>query len=146
MSQFEIRPAQESEAALVLDFIKKLATYEKMLDEVEATPETIHDSLFVKHDAEVVFGCEDGVPVGFALFFHNFSTFVGRKGLYLEDLFVIPEKRGLGYAYKTVEGSGITGAVTSRGGIRLQYKQGKLNKMGQVDPPAPSRQDQPLAF
>ena len=97
MSKFEIRPAQENESALVLDFIKKLATYEKMLDEVEATSETIHDSLFVKHDAEVVFCCEDGVPVGFALFFHNFSTFVGRKGLYLEDLFVIPEKRGLGY-------------------------------------------------
>ena len=97
MPKFEIRPAQENESALVLDFIKKLATYEKMLDEVEATPETIHDSLFVKHDAEVVVGCEDGVPVGFALFFHNFSTFVGRKGLYLEDLFVIPEKRGLGY-------------------------------------------------
>ena len=97
MPKFEIRPAREDEAALVLDFIKKLATYEKMLDEVEATPETIYDSLFMKHDAEVVFGCEDGNPVGFALFFHNFSTFVGRKGLYLEDLFVIPEKRGLGY-------------------------------------------------
>ena len=97
MSKFEIRPAREDEAALVLDFIKKLATYEKMIDEVEATVETIYDSLFVKHDAEVVFGCEDGVPVGFTLFFHNFSTFVGRKGLYLEDLFVIPEKRGLGY-------------------------------------------------
>lgn len=97
MPKFEIRPAKESESALVLDFIKKLAKYEKMLDEVEATVDTIHESLFVKHDAEVVFGCEDGVPVGFALFFHNFSTFVGRKGLYLEDLFVIPEKRGLGY-------------------------------------------------
>jgi GNAT superfamily N-acetyltransferase len=97
MPKFEIRPAKESEAGLVLDFIKKLATYEKMLDEVEATEATIYDSLFVKHDAEVVFGFEDGVPVGFALFFHNFSTFVGRKGLYLEDLFVIPEKRGLGY-------------------------------------------------
>lgn len=97
MSIFEIRPAREDESALVLDFIKKLATYEKMLDEVEATEATIYDSLFVKHDAEVVFGCEDGIPVGFALFFHNFSTFVGRKGLYLEDLFVIPEKRGLGY-------------------------------------------------
>ena len=97
MPKFEIRPAREDEAALVLDFIKKLAVYEKMIDEVEATVETIYDSLFVKHDAEVVFGCEDGVPVGFALFFHNFSTFVGRKGLYLEDLFVIPEKRGLGY-------------------------------------------------
>ena len=97
MPKFEIRPALESESALVLEFIKKLAVYEKMIDEVEATVDTIHDSLFVKHEAEVVFGYEDGVPVGFALFFHNFSTFVGRKGLYLEDLFVIPEKRGLGY-------------------------------------------------
>lgn len=94
---FEIRTAREDEAGLVLEFIKKLATYEKMIDEVEADEAIIHDSLFVKHDAEVVFGCEDGVPVGFALFFHNFSTFVGRKGLYLEDLFVIPEKRGKGY-------------------------------------------------
>lgn len=97
MSKFEIRPAKENEAGLVLEFIKKLAVYEKMINEVEATEATIYESLFVKHDAEVVFGCEDGVPVGFALFFHNFSTFVGRKGLYLEDLFVIPEKRGLGY-------------------------------------------------
>ncbi|MBP9994520.1 MAG: GNAT family N-acetyltransferase [bacterium] len=97
MSSFTIRKAEENEAGLVLEFIKKLAVYEKMIDEVEADEATIHDSLFVKRDAEVVFGCEDGVPVGFALFFHNFSTFVGRKGLYLEDLFVIPEKRGLGY-------------------------------------------------
>lgn len=97
MSLFTIRKAEENEAGLVLEFIKKLAVYEKMIDEVEADEATIHDSLFVKKDAEVVFGCEDGVPVGFALFFHNFSTFVGRKGLYLEDLFVIPEKRGLGY-------------------------------------------------
>lgn len=97
MSKFEIRPAKENEAGLVLEFIKKLAVYEKMINEVEATEATIYESLFVKHEAEVVFGCENGVPVGFALFFYNFSTFVGRKGLYLEDLFVIPEKRGLGY-------------------------------------------------
>lgn len=97
MSSFTIRKAEENEVGLVLEFIKKLAVYEKMIDEVEADEATIHDSLFVRKDAEVVFGCEDGVPVGFALFFHNFSTFVGRKGLYLEDLFVIPEKRGLGY-------------------------------------------------
>lgn len=97
MSSFTIRKAEENEAGLVLEFIRKLAVYEKMIDEVEADEATIHDSLFVKKDAEVVFGCEDDVPVGFALFFHNFSTFVGRKGLYLEDLFVIPEKRGLGY-------------------------------------------------
>ena len=94
MAKFEIRNAREDEAGLVLEFIRKIADYEKMLTDVEAT---IYDSLFVKHDAEVVFGCEDGTPIGFALFFHNFSTFVGRKGLYLEDLFVIPEKRGLGY-------------------------------------------------
>lgn len=97
MRRFEIRKAEENEAGLVLEFIKELAAYEKMTDEVEADEATIYDSLFVNKDAEVVFGCEDGVPVGFALFFHNFSTFVGRKGLYLEDLFVIPEKRGLGY-------------------------------------------------
>ncbi len=97
MPKFEIRPAREDEAGLVLDFIKKLAVYENMIDEVESTEATIYESLFVKHDAETVLGCEDGVPIGFALFFHNFSTFVGRKGLYLEDLFVIPEKRGLGY-------------------------------------------------
>ncbi len=97
MAKFEIRNAREDEAGLVLEFIRKIADYEKMLTDVEADEATIHDSLFVKHDAEVVFGCEDGTPIGFALFFHNFSTFVGRKGLYLEDLFVIPEKRGLGY-------------------------------------------------
>ena len=97
MAKFEIRNAREDEAGLVLEFIRKIADYEKMLTDVEADEATIYDSLFVKHDAEVVFGCEDGTPIGFALFFHNFSTFVGRKGLYLEDLFVIPEKRGLGY-------------------------------------------------
>ena len=97
MAKFEIRNAREDEAGLVLEFIRKIADYEKMLTDVEADEATIYDSLFVKHDTEVVFGCEDGTPIGFALFFHNFSTFVGRKGLYLEDLFVIPEKRGLGY-------------------------------------------------
>ena len=97
MAKFEIRNAREDEAGLVLEFIRKIADYEKMLTDVEADEATIYDSLFVKHDEEVVFSCEDGTPIGFALFFHNFSTFVGRKGLYLEDLFVIPEKRGLGY-------------------------------------------------
>ena len=94
---FAIRPAQPTEAALVLDFIKKLAVYEKCADEVVADEATLHHSLFVERSAEVVFAEEDGAVVGFALFFHNFSTFVGRKGLYLEDLFVLPEKRGKGY-------------------------------------------------
>lgn len=92
-----IRPAKETEAGLILNFIKQLAEYEKCLDEVVADEATIYNSIFVEKAAEVVFAEEDGVVIGFALFFHNFSTFVGRKGLYLEDLFIIPEKRGLGY-------------------------------------------------
>ena len=97
MSELTIRFAEPNEACLVLDFIKKIADYEKLLDEVICDETTIYDSVFVKKEAEVIFACEDGIPVGFALFFHNFSTFIGKKGLYLEDLFVIPEKRGKGY-------------------------------------------------
>ena len=97
MTHFSIRPAQPNEAGLILEFIKKLAEYEKCSDEVVADEQTIYNSIFVEKAAEVVFAEEDGVVIGFALFFHNFSTFVGRKGLYLEDLFIIPEKRGLGY-------------------------------------------------
>ena len=97
MKPFTIRPARPEEAGLVLDFIRKLAVYEKCAGDVVADEATIHHSLFVERSAEVVFGEEDGAVVGFALFFHNFSTFVGRKGMYLEDLFILPEKRGLGY-------------------------------------------------
>ena len=97
MPTFTIRPAQPEETGLVLEFIKKLAAYEKCSDEVVADEATLYQSLFVEKSAEVVFAEEDDVVIGFALFFHNFSTFVGRKGLYLEDLFIIPEKRGLGY-------------------------------------------------
>ena len=97
MPSFNIRPAKETEAGLILGFIKKLAAYEKCSDEVVADEATIYNSIFVEKAAEVIFAEEDGVVIGFALFFHNFSTFVGRKGLYLEDLFIIPEKRGLGY-------------------------------------------------
>lgn len=97
MSNFTIRPAKQDEAGLILEFIKKLAVYEKCSDEVVADEATIYNSIFVEKAAEVVFAEEDGMVIGFALFFHNFSTFVGRKGLYLEDLFIIPEKRGLGY-------------------------------------------------
>lgn len=97
MTTLDIRPARPNEAGLVLDFIKRLAEYEKCTDDVVADEATIYHSLFVERSAEVVFAEEDGTVVGFALFFHNFSTFVGRKGMYLEDLFVLPEKRGLGY-------------------------------------------------
>lgn len=97
MTKFQIRPAKENEAGLILEFIKRLAEYEKCFDEVVADEATIYNSIFVEKAAEVVFAEENDVVIGFALYFHNFSTFVGRKGLYLEDLFIIPEKRGLGY-------------------------------------------------
>lgn len=97
MPKFNIRPAKSEETSLVLEFIKKLAAYEKCSDEVVADEATLYQSLFVEKAAEVIFAEEDGVVIGFALFFHNFSTFIGRKGLYLEDIFIIPEKRGLGY-------------------------------------------------
>ena len=80
-----------------MDFILSLAEYEHMANEVVATVELLDEWLFDKQKAEVIFVCEDGVEVGFALFFHNFSTFLGRAGIYLEDLFVKPEYRGRGY-------------------------------------------------
>lgn len=97
MSQLEFRVATENDTATILSFIKELAIYEKMLDEVVATEELLREWIFEKIKAEVIFAMEEGKEVGFALFFHNFSTFVGRAGLYLEDIFVKPEYRGKGY-------------------------------------------------
>ena len=97
MSFFTIRPARPDEAGVILDLINQLAVYEKCENDVVADEATIYHSLFVERSAECLLGEEDGAVVGFALFFHNFSTFVGRKGLYLEDLFIVPEKRGRGY-------------------------------------------------
>ena len=91
------RFAEEADCGLVLEFIRALAVYEKMLDEVVATEELLREWIFEKKKAEVFFACEDGKEIGFAVFFHNFSTFLGRAGLYLEDLFVLPEHRGKGY-------------------------------------------------
>ena len=97
MNNFKFRTATEQDAALVLEFIKGIATYEKMLDQVVNTDEMIKEIVFGKGHAEVIFILEDEKEVGFALFFHNYSTFVGRSGMYLEDLFVWPEYRGKGY-------------------------------------------------
>lgn len=91
------RNATRQDCGLILEFIRELAEYEKMLPDVMATPQLLEQALFEQHRAEVIFALEDGVEVGFALFFHNFSTFVGRSGLYLEDLFVKPAYRGRGY-------------------------------------------------
>ena len=91
------RAAERKDTALILEFIKELADYEKMSDEVVADEKTLETWIFDKQKAEVIFALEDGREVGFALFFHNFSTFLGRAGIYLEDLFVKPEYRGKGY-------------------------------------------------
>jgi len=94
-----VRPATPGDAALIVSFIRGLAEYERMLDQVEATPDSIRDSLFPADGTPVahcVIGELDGEPAGFALYFYNFSTFVGRPGLYLEDLYVTPARRGHG--------------------------------------------------
>ena len=97
MSESGIRFANENDADKILFFIKNLAEYEKMSSDVVATEELLKEWIFEKKKAEVIFAVEDGKEVGFALFFHNFSTFLGRAGIYLEDLFVLPEYRGKGY-------------------------------------------------
>ena len=97
MNNLNFRFAEEKDAALILQFIIGLAEYENMLDDVVATEELLKEWIFEKQKAEVIFALDDGVEVGFALFFHNFSTFLGRAGIYLEDLYVRPEYRGKGY-------------------------------------------------
>ena len=96
IENFKIRFAGKEDVPLVLSFIKELADYENLLDQVVATEELLNEWLFEKNKAEVLIGELDGKPVGFALFFHNFSTFLGRSGVYLEDLFIQPEARGRG--------------------------------------------------
>ena len=91
------RAAVRADVPLILTFIRELADYEGMLDEVVADEATLEEWLFDRRAAEVVFALEEGREVGFALFFHNFSTFLGRSGVYLEDLYVRPEHRGKGY-------------------------------------------------
>src|SRR5690242_20133687 len=92
-----IRPANESDAAQILAFIRALAEYEKLTHEVIATEADIRAGLFGERPvAECVIAEWEGTPAGFALFFHNFSTFIGKPGIYLEDLFVLPERRGKG--------------------------------------------------
>ena len=97
MAELTFRYAERNDVGKILYFIRELALYEKMLDDVIATEDILEEWIFEKKKAEVIFACEDGKEVGFALFFHNFSTFLGRAGIYLEDLFVIPEYRGKGY-------------------------------------------------
>ena len=97
MAELSFRFAVREDTPLILSFIRALAEYEQMADQVVATEELLAEQLFDRGGAEVLFALEDWQEVGFALFFHNFSTFLGRAGLYLEDLYVLPEHRGKGY-------------------------------------------------
>ena len=96
-NELTFRYAKREDVGLILKFIKDLAEYEKMSNEVVADEKMLEKWLFDKQKAEVIFACVNEKEVGFALFFHNFSTFLGRAGLYLEDLYVLPEYRGKGY-------------------------------------------------
>ncbi|MBQ0041137.1 MAG: GNAT family N-acetyltransferase [Clostridiales bacterium] len=116
---YTFRYATEQDVPLILDFIKQLAEYEKLGDEVVATEELLEEWLFDKKAAEVIFALEGEKEVGFALFFHNFSTFLGRAGVYLEDLFVKPEYRGRGYGRALI--AELARIAVERGCGRLEW-------------------------
>ncbi len=97
MGEFVIRPAREEDIPALLGFIHEMAEYEKMSDQVTATEELLHKWIVEKEIAEVLIPTVDGKSVGYALFFHNFSTFVGKSGIYLEDVYIQPKYRGRGY-------------------------------------------------
>lgn len=113
------RSAVPGDETLILEFIHELAIYEHMDDQVVATPELLHEWIFEKHKAEVVFAEVKGQAVGFTLFFHNFSTFLGRAGIYLEDLFVLPEYRGKGYGKALLKN--LARIAVERGCGRLEW-------------------------
>ncbi len=98
-----IRFALEKDIPVILNFIKELAVYEKLIDSVSVNEEILRENLFVKKYAEVIIAELKGIPVGQALFFHNFSTFLGKPGIYLEDLYVKPEFRGNGIGKTLLE-------------------------------------------
>lgn len=94
---FKLKIAEKTDVPKILELIKGIAEYEKLLNQVTATEEILNDSLFVKKSAEVILAIYKNKVVGFALFFHNFSTFTGKRGLYLEDFFIYPEYRHKGF-------------------------------------------------
>lgn len=113
------RHAQRNDVPLILKFIKDLADYEGLLDEVIADEATLEEWIFNREKAEVIFTMEGDTEVGFALFFHNFSTFLGRAGIYLEDLYVMPEYRGKGYGKALL--SKLAQIALERGCGRLEW-------------------------
>ena len=118
MSNTQFRFATKEDTSLILQFIKELAEYENMSSDVVADEKTLSTWIFDEKKAEVLFALEDGIEVGFALFFHNFSTFLGRAGIYLEDLFVKPEYRKRGHGKALIKE--VARIATSRGCGRLE--------------------------
>ena len=118
-NDFNLRLATIDDIDLVLAFIKELAEYEHMSDQVVATPQLLRETIFVQKKAEVVIAEYEGRPVGFALFFHNFSTFLGRPGIYLEDLYVKEPMRGMGFGTRIL--SYLAELATERGCGRLEW-------------------------
>lgn len=115
-----IRPAAPSDVSTILRFVRDLAEYEREPDAVEATEETLTEALFGSHPgAEAVIAEQDGAPIGFALFFHNFSTWKGRRGLYLEDLYVTPAARGSGAGKALLRH--LAGIALDRGCARFEW-------------------------
>ena len=115
-----VREASAADVALILSFIRELAEYERLSHEVVATEDGVRESLFGERPyAEVLIAEHDGSPAGFALFFHNYSTFLGRPGIYLEDLYVRPEFRGAGTGKKLLVR--LARLARSRGCGRLEW-------------------------
>ena len=119
MKDFRIRQAERKDCTIILSFIQALAEYENMSDEVVADADLLEEWIFDKQKAEVIFAVVDGKEVGFALYFHNFSTFLGRAGIYLEDLFVLPEYRGNGYGKALLQR--LAAIAVERGCGRLEW-------------------------
>lgn len=115
---FTLRYIQEQDIPELLELIKELAVYEKLLDKVVATPEVLKDSIFNRKVVTVIMGDFQNKPAGYALYFHNFSTFLGRPGIYIEDLYIKPELRGKGL------GKALLGFI---------IEQAKLNNCGRVE-------------
>ena len=126
--KFTFRYAKRDDISLILQFIKDLAAYEKMINEVVADEKTLEEWIFDKQKAEVIFVVVDDEEIGFALFFHNFSTFLGRAGIYLEDLFVKPEYRGKGYGKAILKK--LAAIAVERGCGRLEWWCLDWNKPG----------------
>ena len=118
-SEVNFRYAERNDVSLILHFIRGLANYENMLNEVVADERSLEEWIFDKQKAEVIFALEDSKEVGFALFFHNFSTFLGKAGIYLEDLYVLPEYRGKGYGKAVIKK--LASIAVERGCGRLEW-------------------------